>query len=186
MKKMNLQLDKTWTLFLDRDGVINERIPEGYVMDFAEFKPVENLIPALKILSNQFEKIYIVTNQQCIGKNLCTYDAVLKLHHDINDFLLQNHILIADFFVCPHKATDHCTCRKPKPGLALQAQKKYPSIDFAKSIMVGDMISDIQFGKNLGMVTVYVGDRNNRDMKEIALLSDYRFQNIYEFAETFQ
>jgi len=182
---MKLQTDNTWTLFLDRDGVINNRIPEGYILESNDLVLTDDLIPALHILKKQFGKIVVVSNQQCIGKGMCNEDTITQVHADLNDLLLSNQILIHDFFVCPHKATDHCNCRKPKPGLAIQAQLKYPSIDFLKSVMVGDMLSDILFGKNLGMITVYVGDLNVDNFDSIKENSDFVYPNLFDFAETF-
>jgi len=186
MKKTIPLIDKSWTLFLDRDGVINERIVDGYVMDFSNFVPVLHLTDALHIFNNRFNKIFVVSNQQCIGKGLCSENTVIQLHQKINDLLLQEKILIDDFLFCPHKASDHCNCRKPKPGLALQALEKYPEIDFSKSIIVGDMLTDIQFGHQLGMTTVYVGTPDNHQIKEITHLADFIFKNIFDFAQHIQ
>ncbi|MBP1673741.1 MAG: histidinol-phosphate phosphatase family protein [Bacteroidetes bacterium] len=179
------QIDKTWTLFLDRDGVINERIIDGYVMDSKDLILTKNVISALQLLKNYFGKMFVVSNQQCIGKGLCNETAINKVHADLNDILLKNKILIQDFLVCPHKASDHCNCRKPKPGLALQAQMKFPSIDFTKSVVVGDMLSDLQFGKTLGMVTVYVGDTDVPNFDLIKENADLMYDNLFEFAKTF-
>lgn len=181
---MNIQFNKDWTLFLDRDGVINERIIDGYVMDSKNLILTSNLTQALTILSKKFGRMLVVSNQQCVGKGYCTYQTIEKVHSDLNDILLKERILISDFFFCPHKATDNCTCRKPKSGLAFQAQEKYPSIDFTKSVMVGDMITDIFFGKSLGMTTVYVGAKNTPNFDKIKDHSDYIFDNLYEFAKS--
>jgi len=182
----NIQFNKEWTLFLDRDGVINERIVDGYVLDPKELILTFNLIQSLSIFSQYFGKIFVVSNQQCVGKGLCTTESIENVHASLNDLLLKEKILITEFLVCPHKASDHCNCRKPNPGLALQAQSKYPEIDFLKSVMVGDMLSDLKFGKNLGMTTIYVGEKNVSNWNEIEQLSDYIFDNLYEFAKNIQ
>lgn len=185
-KMMNFQLNKDWTLFLDRDGVINERIVDDYVMDPKDLILTTNLIQALKIFSQKFGKLFVVSNQQCIGKGLCTIETIENIHASLNDLLLKEKILITEFLVCPHKASDHCNCRKPKSGLALQAQSKFPSIDFSRSIMVGDMLSDMKFGKNLGMITIYVGDNNVSNFHEIQKQADFMFDNLYQFAKNIQ
>jgi len=179
------QIDKNWTLFLDRDGVINERIIDGYVMDSKDLILSENLIHALQILQNCFGQIFVVSNQQCIGKGLCSETTINNVHAYLNDIFLKNKILIQDFLVCPHKASDHCNCRKPKPGLALKAQLKFPAIDFNKSLVVGDMLSDLLFGKALGMVTVYVGDTDVPNFELIKENADLMYDNLYEFAKIF-
>ena len=183
-KKMKkFQINKDWTLFLDRDGVINERIVNGYVMDSKNLILTPNLIKALKILSVKFGRMLVVSNQQCVGKGYCSHQTIDQVHSDLNDILIKEKILISDFFFCPHKASDNCTCRKPKSGLALKAQQKYPTIDFSKSVMVGDMITDIFFGKNLGMTTVYVGEIEIPHFSEIKENADFIFDNLYEFAK---
>lgn len=185
-KMMNFHLNKDWTLFLDRDGVVNERIVDDYVMDPKDLILTPNLIQALAIFSQYFGKIIVVSNQQCVGKGLCTIETIENVHATLNDILLKEKILINDFLVCPHKATDNCHCRKPKSGLALKAQAKYPSIDFLKSVMVGDMLSDMKFGKNLGMTTIYVGDQKVPNFNEIEKYADHVFLNLYEFAKNIQ
>lgn len=183
---MNFPLNKDWTLFLDRDGVINERIVDNYVMDPKDLVLTPNLIHALSIFTHYFGKIFVVSNQQCVGKGLCTIETIDNVHAALNDILLKEKILINDFLVCPHKAADNCNCRKPKSGLAMQAQSKYPTIDFSKSIMVGDMLSDMKFGKNLGMITIYVGDHNVPNFHEIQKQADFMFDNLYQFAKNIQ
>jgi D-glycero-D-manno-heptose 1,7-bisphosphate phosphatase len=185
-KMMNFQFNKEWTLFLDRDGVINERIIDDYVMDPKDLILTPNLIQALVVFTQHFNKIFVVSNQQCVGKGLCNLETIENVHGALNDILLKEKILISEFLVCPHKATDNCHCRKPKSGLALQAQSKYPDIDFLKSVMVGDMLSDMKFGKNLGMTTIYVGDQKVPNFNEIEKYTDYFFINLYEFAKNFQ
>ncbi len=180
------QIDKTWTLFLDRDGVINERIIDGYVMDSKDLILTQNLIAALQILTTIFGKMFVVSNQQCIGKGLCNETTINNVHADLNDILLKNKILIQDFLVCPHKATDHCNCRKPKTGLALKAQLKFPTINFKKSVVVGDMLSDLQFGKSLDMFTVYVGESDVPNFELIKENADLMCDNLFEFAKHFK
>jgi D-glycero-D-manno-heptose 1,7-bisphosphate phosphatase len=185
-KMMDFLLNKDWTLFLDRDGVINDRIVDGYVMDPKDLVLTPNLIQALKVFTQYFDIILVVSNQQCVGKGLCTIETIENVHAALNDILLKEKILISEFLVCPHKASDNCNCRKPKSGLALRAQSKYPTIDFLKSIMVGDMLSDLKFGKNLGMTTIYVGDQNVPNFNEIQQYADYIFDNLYQFAKNIQ
>lgn len=182
MMMKSFPFDKSWTLFLDRDGVMNERIVDGYIMNFEEFIPVPNLLDALHIFKRVFGDIFVVTNQQCIGKGLCTEQDIIRIHAQLNDLLLKEKILITDFLYCPHKASDQCHCRKPKPGMALQALEKHSQIDFSKSVMVGDMFSDILFGRNLGMITVYVGEKDHPEYQQIAETADYIFDSIYDFA----
>ena len=154
---MSLQLSfhSDWTLFLDRDGVINKKL-DGYVTKPKDFKFLGGVLAALPILSNIFERIIIVTNQQGIGKGIMTHDDL----HSVHSHMLRNIELaggrIDNIYYCPHLATENPPCRKPNPGMAIQAKSDYPSIDFKKSIMVGDSESDIVFGNKLMMTTVKI------------------------------
>ena len=144
-----------WTLFLDRDGVINNKI-DGYVTKPQEFDFLPGALMALRQLSDIFVRILIVTNQQGIGKGLMTHDDL----HSVHSHMLRNIELaegrIDNIYYCPHLAVEEPPCRKPNPGMALQAQQDYPEIDFLKSIIVGDAASDILFGNLLGMQTVRI------------------------------
>jgi histidinol-phosphate phosphatase family protein len=149
------QIDNSWTLFLDRDGVINHEKHKDYVYNYEEFKFYDGIPEALKILASRFGLIIIVTNQKGIGKGLMT-DADLQ---DIHDRMTQDIQAaggrIDKIYYCP-ALNDDAACRKPNPGMALEAAKDYPEIDLRKSLIVGNNISDMEFGRNAGMRTVFV------------------------------
>ena len=84
---------------------------------------------------------------------------------------------IDKIYYCPHLESDDCSCRKPRPGMALQAQNDFPEIDFTKSIMVGDGIHDIIFGHKLGMKTVFITSETISDP-----LADFQLNSLAEFA----
>jgi len=166
-------IDPTWTLFLDRDGVINKKL-EGYVTKPSEFQFADGAIAALEMLAHKFSKIIVVTNQQGIGKELMTHDDL----HSVHSHMLRNIELaggrIDNIYYCPHLAQEEAPCRKPAPGMAIQAQADYPDITFEESIMVGDSVSDITFGNILGMYTVRISrlDDENADLT-CSSLSDF-------------
>lgn len=143
-----------WSLFLDRDGVINERIPDAYVIDWKNFVFLPGVITALKSLSMIFGRMFIVTNQQGIGRKLMEEQALHQLHQAMLNRLAQENVFFDSIYHCPHLASESCGCRKPAIGMAIQAKRDFPDVDFQKSVMAGDMLSDIQFGRNAGMVTV--------------------------------
>ncbi len=150
------QLENCDTLFLDRDGTINVRLVDAYVKTPKEFKFLPGALEAIKQFSKFFKYIIIVTNQQGIGKDLMSHDDLRKVHELM---LMQvEHFggRIDEIFYCPHLKALDPSCRKPNPGMAFQAVEKYPDIEFSKSIMVGDMPSDIEFGRRLGMKTVLI------------------------------
>lgn len=150
------ELDATWTLFLDRDGVINTRRPGDYVKQWAEFEFLPGAKEALALLKHRFARIVVVTNQQGIGKGLMTVQDLLGIHQQ-----MQREIVVAGgrldaVYFCPDLETDSSDCRKPRPGMAHRAQAQFPEIDFTKSVMVGDSESDMEFGLRLGMHCIYV------------------------------
>jgi D-glycero-D-manno-heptose 1,7-bisphosphate phosphatase len=149
-------VDNSWTLFLDRDGVINERILGGYVQSISEFKFLPGVLESLATLSSYFQYIFVVTNQQGIGKKLMTTCNLSEIHAYMLEKVKLEGGRIDEVFFAPELKTDPLHTRKPKPDMANQAKEKYPSIDFNKSIMVGDTDSDILFGRNLGMKTIRI------------------------------
>ncbi len=153
-----LNIDRSWTLFLDRDGVINERIMNGYVRSYKEFKFLNGVPEAIYQANKLFGKTIIVTNQQGIGKGLMKTKDLEIIHNNMMNTLdsFGAHIDMIQF--CPDLKSKENNCRKPSPQMALNAQAKFPDIDFRKSIMVGDTESDLKFGQNCGMHTALIGD----------------------------
>ena len=170
-------IDNDWTLFLDRDGVINVRIIDGYVTKIEEFEFLPGVIEAFKIFKNKFNRIIVVTNQQGVGKGLMTEDDVKKVH----DFMInevENHDgKIDKVYFCPQLKSVPDNYRKPSPKMAYMAKEDFPEIDLSKSIMIGDMNSDVEFGKNAGMKTIFIGDN------ELKQTPDGRFNSLYDFAK---
>ena len=153
------KIDKSWTLFLDRDGVINEKIENGYVLDVNMFKFLDGVLEAFKILNQIFGKIIIVTNQRGIGKGLMTEEDLEAIHSFMLDKIHENMGRVDAIFYCPHDyEKEECSCRKPKTGMALSAKNIFPDIEFEKSIVVGDSKSDMEFAKNIGAVGVFLKD----------------------------
>ena len=173
-----LKADKTWTLFLDRDGVINLHFPKDYVKDWDEFYFLEGAIEAIVRLSHTFGKIIVVTNQQGVAKGKMTEAALQNIHFNMLSEIEAAGGRIDSIYAATVMADeDPEGIRKPRIGMALQAQRDFPEIDFAKSIIVGDSISDMQFGRNAGMFTIFVSDRENTDMIE-SLLVDFKLNRL--------
>jgi histidinol-phosphate phosphatase family protein len=150
------QVDKSWSLFLDRDGVINVRKKGGYVTKKEEFVFLANVKGAIAGMCRLFARVVICTNQQGISKGLYTPEDLHNVHNYMLDEIGVYGGFIDGIYFAPELASDLNNTRKPKPDMALQAQKDFPDIDFSKSIMVGDTNSDILFGKNLGMKTILI------------------------------
>ncbi|MGB1217881.1 MAG: HAD-IIIA family hydrolase, partial [Saprospiraceae bacterium] len=112
---------------------------------------------------------------QGIGKNLMRASMMEKVHDYMILEIEGNGGKIDEVYYCPELSKNNPKCRKPNIGMALQAKKDFPDIDFQKSIMVGDSISDIQFGKRVGMLTVFVEAKGAKEI-EAAKSEDVDFQ----------
>jgi len=135
-------------LFLDRDGVINEDF--GYVHKVSDFKFKEGVINLLKALSKKSFALIIITNQSGIGRGYYRHSDFEKLNNWMINTLLEKKINLIDVFYCPHAPESNCECRKPKPGMLLEAIKKY-NIDVDRAWMLGDNETDIIAANNAGI-----------------------------------
>ncbi len=152
-------IDRSWTLFLDRDGVINKKIENGYVLNVQMFEFIEGVLEALPILSNIFGRIVVVTNQRGIGRGLMSEKDLEDIHKFMLEKITDAGGRIDAIFYCPHDyEKEQCNCRKPKIGMALKAKEMFPEIDFKKSIVIGDSLSDMEFAINMGGTGIYLGD----------------------------
>lgn len=180
-----LKPDKSWTLFLDRDGVLNKRKMDEYVLKPEELILEEKVPESLAILKNFFSKIVVVTNQQGIGKGLMTEEDLFSIHIKMIREIEQADGRIDKIYFCPALKQDNSFMRKPSPGMGLLARKEFPEIIFKKSIMVGDTISDMLFGKRLKMNTVFLGT-NQKQVDDNFRIIDLAFTSLYHFAEFIQ
>ena len=149
-------------VFLDRDGVINK----AYIKDGLPTSP--NSLDELEILPGVKESVLrlkkfnfvclVVTNQPDVARGKINKNTVIEM----NNFL-QKEIKLDDFFVCYHDDEDNCECRKPKPGLLLQASKKW-DVNLKKSFIIGDRWRDIQAGEKVGCKTIFL-EYNYIDIK---------------------
>ncbi|HEX4373405.1 MAG TPA: HAD-IIIA family hydrolase [Puia sp.] len=148
-------INKDWTLFLDRDGVLNYEKPFDYIYTYEEFSFYEGVPEAVKILTGKFARIILTSNQRGVGKGLMTEQDLISIHNNmLRDLEAAGGKIDKIYYSIG--ATDDDPMRKPHPGMALQAKKDFPQIDFSRSIMVGNNISDMDFGRNAGMFTVFL------------------------------
>jgi histidinol-phosphate phosphatase family protein len=174
------QFDKSWTLFLDRDGVINERIVGDYVKDWDSFNFIPGSIKAIESLSGIFGRVVVVTNQAGIGKKLMTEQDLFKVHKMLLKTVDLLDGRIDKIYHAPEAPHNPSDLRKPNIGMALQAQKDFPEINFSKSVMVGDSLSDMEMGHRLGMVKVFIEGKNEDPS---AFQPDYQFKTLFDFAK---
>lgn len=171
-------IDLDWTLMLDRDGVLNRRIIDGYVTCWEEFEFLPGVLEAMQILASRFRYILVVTNQQGVGKGLMTMEQVDAIHDRMCLEIEAHDGRIDGILVCPQLATEPDNYRKPSPEMAFMAHELYPDIDLKKTLMIGDGATDIAFGHNAGTHTVFIGD-DNPD-------ADDSFPSLVEFAKQLQ
>jgi D-glycero-D-manno-heptose 1,7-bisphosphate phosphatase len=177
---------KMWTLFLDRDGVINDRIVGGYVRNWGEFDFLQGVLDAMPILARKFNHILVVTNQQGIAKGLMTKEQLEKVHVQLLEEVAKYNVTIDKVYYCSEHHSKNPYCRKPNPGMAEQAKLDFPEIDFDYSIMVGDSISDIEFGKRLNMKTVFIETKSDIDKDKLLAIKDkidFSYPSLLEFAK---
>lgn len=179
-----MHIDASWTLFLDRDGVINNEIRDGYVLNWDMFRFEEGVLPALNTLAAKFSRIVVVTNQRCIGRGLLTEEGLQMIHTKMLDAITSHGGRIDKIYHCPDLDNDS-PCRKPNGGMALQAKADFPEIDFSKAIMVGNTLGDMKFGKGLGMTTVFIPS-TKPDLPFPHPQMDYRCNGLLEFSTIIQ
>ena len=170
------------TLFLDRDGVINFRLIDDYVKTWDEFKFEEGALEAIKIFTKHFDTIVVVTNQQGVAKGLMSEEDLISIHNKMKKEIEENGARVDQIYYCTAFRHEHHFCRKPSVGMGLRARKEFPIIRFKDSVMVGDSISDMEFGKKLNMQTVFISTSLNKTRKNYRLINK-RFDSLIDYAK---
>ena len=143
-------------LFLDRDGVINRQIVGGYVRNLSQLELLPGAIDAIVRLGKVFRYIIVVTNQQGVGKGLVSMADVDEIHSYIIEEVQKAGGYITKIYCCPSLESANDPNRKPGIGMGLQAKHDFPDIDFSRSLMIGDSMSDVLFAERLGMRSVFI------------------------------
>jgi D-glycero-D-manno-heptose 1,7-bisphosphate phosphatase len=171
------------TVFLDRDGVINEKMPEGqYVRSPAEFRVLPGVPEAIQRLNRAGIRVIIVSNQRGISLGLYTAEDLERIHLYLREFLQKRGARVDAYYFCPHDK-GKCNCRKPLPGMFEQAVRDFPNITAETSAMIGDSLSDIEFGRRLGMQTIFLEEdpsRRRAGAEKAAALADRSFHSLSE------
>ncbi len=154
------KINKNWTLFLDRDGVINEEIVGSYITSWSEFQFHEGSLDALKSLSKLFGTIVVVSNQRGVGRGIMTLETLIDIHTQMTETINKSGGRIDKVYTAT-AVSDNDHNRKPNTGMGLQAKEDFIDIDFRRSIMVGNSISDMEFGKRLNMHTVFLTTKHD-------------------------
>jgi D-glycero-D-manno-heptose 1,7-bisphosphate phosphatase len=175
------KIDSDWTLFLDRDGVINYEKEADYIRNPEEFRFYEGVPDAISVFSRRFGKIFVVTNQKGIGKGLMTEKDLEDIHTFMMRAISNHGGRIDRIYFCPD-LDEASPNRKPNPGMGYKAKAEFPDIDFGRSLMVGNTMSDMKFGKALGAKTIFIP--STKPMPELPdPLIDLVFQGLQALAK---
>lgn len=171
--------NKQKAIFLDRDGTINKYV--GFLRDIEKFELCEGVAEAVKKINASDYLAIVVTNQPVIARGEVTFDELENIHNKMETLLGCEGAYLDGIFFCPHhphkgfegevaELKFDCDCRKPKPGMLLEAAEKF-NIDLSKSWMIGDGENDVLAGKNAGCKTALIGSGFGADLEEDSLLS---------------
>jgi D-glycero-D-manno-heptose 1,7-bisphosphate phosphatase len=146
------------TVFLDRDGVINRKVPDGdYVKCWEEFAFLPGVKDALRLIKRGGYRVIVVTNQRGIARCMMTEHDLHQIHARMLTELAQAGVRIDALYYCPHEA-GQCLCRKPQTGLFWRAKGDFPDIDFGSSFLIGDSLSDMEAGAQLGCRNLLIAE----------------------------
>ena len=163
-------------VFFDRDGIVNQSPGPGYVERWEDFHLLPEFVEVLRLVRQRGYVAVIITNQRGVALRQMTAATVEEMHHRLREVLKARHGLdLLDILYCPHE-NDSCECRKPKPGMLLEAARRH-AIDLPGSWMIGDSPKDMEAGKAAGCHTVLVNavetspqaDRQVTDMAALRL-----------------
>jgi D-glycero-alpha-D-manno-heptose 1-phosphate guanylyltransferase len=176
------KIDKSWTLFLDRDGVINHEKKEDYILNWDEFRFYNGVKETFHLLAKKFGRIIIVSNQRGVGKGLMTEADLRDIHFNMQKEIEAAGGRIDHIYYCTSTDNKHPD-RKPNPGMVFHAKSFFLEIDLKKAIVVGNKLSDMLFGRNAGIYTVFAATTN----PEVPFPHpdiDLRFDSLPAFAKT--
>jgi D-glycero-D-manno-heptose 1,7-bisphosphate phosphatase len=146
--------------FLDRDGVINRKPLEGeYVTRWEEIQFLPGVVDAIALLNRADFRVIVVSNQRCVAKGLITAAGLEAMHQRMCEVLASGGARIDGVYYCPHELQPSCRCRKPQPGMLLEAAQVH-DIDLGTSWMIGDSDIDVAAGRNAGCKTARLGASN--------------------------
>lgn len=154
-------VNSSWTLFIDRDGVVNNEKRLDYIHTWDEFRFYEGVKEAFKIFNKKFGIIIMVTNQRGVAKGLTKLKDLEIIHKKMLDEIEDKEGRIDKIYFCIDMESEN---RKPNPGMGLQAIRDFPDIDLSKSVMIGNTLSDMQFGRNLGVAINIFLPTTNKDV----------------------
>jgi D-glycero-D-manno-heptose 1,7-bisphosphate phosphatase len=159
-------------VFLDRDGVVNRKPPEGeYVTGWEQFEWLPGAVEAIARLNSAGMTVILVSNQRGIALGLFTHDQLELIHQNMRAHLAQHGARLDAIYYCPHDVGE-CHCRKPDVGLFEQAYKDFPLASADNSVVIGDSLSDMQAGQRIGMRTIFIQGEADRQKAGAAVAAE--------------
>lgn len=154
-------------IFLDRDGVIIQKAPDGeYVADWSEVAFLPGSLDAIAAIHRFGHKVIIVTNQRGLATGKIQLSKMNEIHTRLSETVESSGGNITAIYFCPHETSEGCACRKPKPGMLLQAAAEY-QLRLSECWMVGDSSTDIVAGQSVGCKTALIAQSEGfRQWKE--------------------
>jgi histidinol-phosphate phosphatase family protein len=150
MPLLDIDINGFETLFIDRDGIINRLRPNDYVKKWEEFEFLPDVFEAFALWNKIMKHIIVFTNQRGVGKGLMTEETLHEIHQNMIDEIEKHGGRIDKIYYCT-ALNDNNPNRKPNIGMAIQAKKDFPDIDFNRTLMIGDSDSDMEFARNIGV-----------------------------------
>ena len=178
---MNLKdIDSGWTLFIDRDGVVNNEKYLDYIHTWDEFEFYDGVKEAFKIFNKKFGVIVMITNQRGVAKGITKLNDLHVIHRNMTQEIEDAGGRIDKIYFCPEMESPN---RKPNPGMGLKAINDFPEIDLSKSVMIGNTLSDMKFGRNLGVALNIFLTTTRKDVDVNDLLIDMSFGDLISVAK---
>ena len=173
-------------IFLDRDGVINRDSPD-YIKALEEFEFLPGSLEALRRLTEHGFSCIVITNQSALARGLLAEETLAAIHRHLVEAVAAAGGRILDVFICPHLPSEECLCRKPKPGLLLDAQRKH-QIDFSSAVMIGDSVKDMRCALAAGVKTCILvrtgnGTRAEGELKAQGIVADFIGEDLNQAAD---
>ena len=168
-------------IFLDRDGVIIRKAPEGeYITQWAEVEFLSGSIEAIACLHRFGLKVIIVTNQRGVATGKIPVSSLEEIHNKMRAVITDRGGVVSAIYCCTHDISESCLCRKPKPGMLLRAAKEF-SLNLADCWMVGDTTVDIEAGKRAGCKTALITQA--AELTNLTEEPDVRAESLEIFAQ---
>ena len=154
-------MNKLKTVFVDRDGVINQERSD-YVKSISELEIYPNVAKNIKLLKDAGFLVVVITNQSAVNRGIVTPEMINQIHNSIQNHLKKYGTFLDGFYYCPHTPNENCNCRKPKSGLLEKAILEL-NIDLNSSWMIGDSDSDIEAADSIGCKAIKINDNFSLD-----------------------